>query len=83
MIKPDELAGVRTREDFVTVTRRLAASLNDSPEEWENPTLPRYLDALAAWIEDMDGFYERRGEIAPEIPWKVFAEIIVAAKYYE
>ena len=38
------------------------------PEEWENRDLPSYLEAIAAWVDDMDGYYRNLGEDSPTSP---------------
>ena len=82
---PQQLAGtVRSRDDFVVFVRALAAFRARRPDEWENPDLPRYLDALARWVEDMDGYYAGRGQPVPKQPsWRVLADILIAAAMYE
>lgn len=80
MTGSEDVAGVRTRADFVKLVRSLAA---DAGDEWENATLPRYLEALAAWVEDMDGFYHGQRRPVPEIAWQAVAEMMVAATLYE
>ena len=52
-----QLEDIQTREDLVAFVRALLADLveNADKAEWENPTLERYLEALAAWTEDLDG----------------------------
>ncbi len=73
-----------SRQDFVEFVRTLADQCRDRPEEWENRDLPTYLDAMAAWVEDMDGYYRNRGEAVPDPPtWKTLEDILQAAKVYE
>lgn len=53
----------------------------------ENNTVESYLDAVASWVEDMDGYYENMG-IANEVRldtmnWRVLADILIAATMYE
>lgn len=75
---------IRSREDFVSFVRMLLFDLRDNAEEWENNVLESYLEAIAAWVDDMEGYYQNRGEPVPEYPtWKTFAEILLAAKIYE
>jgi hypothetical protein len=80
-----EWAGdIRSREDFVQFARALAANLRENPDEWTNADLGAYLESLGAWVEDMEGYYQNRGEPAPEQPtWKTLGEILCAAKVYE
>jgi hypothetical protein len=80
----ERAAEIRDRGQFVQFARALVADLRDHPDEWTNHDLAAYLEALAAWAEDMDGYYQNRGEPTPEQPtWKTFGEILSAAKVYE
>jgi hypothetical protein len=75
---------VCSREDFVVFVKALSKDLRDNPATWENGTLERFLEALAAWIEDMDGYYLNQGKPVPQQPdWKVAADMLMAAKVYE
>lgn len=75
---------INSKEDFVDFVELLVSNLNKNPEEWTNKTLSEYLESLASWTEDMDGYYKNNGLPIPEnINWKVFANILVAAKMYE
>ena len=44
----DMVAKIETREDLATFVAALRRDLLGSPDDWENPTLERYLEALAA-----------------------------------
>lgn len=53
--------------------------------EWENETAYTFLQALAAWLEDSDGYYSNL-----KIPmdtstasWQLFADALQAAAIYE
>jgi hypothetical protein len=40
--------------------------------------------AMAGWIHDMDGHYQNTGQNLSELPpWRVFADILMAARIYE
>ena len=69
---------IRSREDFVAFVRALSADLYDNPETWENGSLERFLVALAACAENMNG------KPAPQKPdWQVVGDMLMAAKEYE
>lgn len=75
---------IRSREDFVEFAKALSKDLHDNPESWENATLERFLEAVGAWVEDMDGYYINQDKPVPLQPdWKVIGDILMAAKMYE
>jgi hypothetical protein len=72
------------KEDFVNFVELLALDLKNNPEEWANKTLSDYLESISSWTEDMEGYYRNNNIPIPEnINWKVFANILIAAKMYE
>ncbi|MDS0858033.1 hypothetical protein NUV25_09960 [Burkholderia pseudomultivorans] len=80
------VAEIKTREDFVDFMAAFVKSIR-SGEPIENNTVDSYLEAMASWVEDMDGYYENMG-IANEVKldtmnWRVLADIVVAATMYE
>ena len=80
----DKVNSISSREDLVSFVCDLCNSLRDDANSWENDTLERYLDALAAWINGIEGYYKNRGEVMIDTPsWKLIGEILLAAKYYE
>jgi hypothetical protein len=80
----DPTDAIYSREDFVAFVRSLARNFQDNPDEWENINIWSYLDALAAWTEDMDGLFHNTGQPLPtNIDWKLIARLLLAAKIYE
>ncbi|MBM4779663.1 MAG: hypothetical protein GQE15_18315 [Archangiaceae bacterium] len=62
----------------------MAADFQANRSKWENAEVDSFLLAAASWVEDMDGYYENRGEPVPKEPsWHVVADIFQAAKTYE
>jgi hypothetical protein len=75
---------IKTREDLAVFIEELLQDLQENSDSWENADLSRFLDALAAWTNSMEGFYKNNGRSLPIAPeWKTFAEMLVAAKMYE
>jgi hypothetical protein len=75
---------IQTRDDLVLFIHHLVQDLRTRPERWENTSLDAYLSAIAAWVQDMEGYYRNRGETAPHRPtWKYVGEILLAARIYE
>ncbi|MFE5080010.1 DUF7660 family protein [Streptomyces mirabilis] len=56
----------------------------DDGNSWDNGDLGGFLEALAAWIDDADGWY---GNVGRELPangdWSFFARALRAATTYE
>lgn len=75
---------IQTREDFLSFVRMLVRNLETKPDQWQNQDLPSYLGALAAWVEDMEGYYQNRKEVMPADPtWKTLGQILLASRVYE
>ena len=75
---------ISSKADFVNFVELLTSNLKHNPEEWTNKTLPEYLESISSWTEDMEGYYQNNDLPIPEnINWKVFANILIAAKMYE
>jgi hypothetical protein len=73
-----------SREELVKFLGEMADSIDEEPERWQNSNLPDFLNAWAAWLEDMDGFFLNRGEIVPTSPsWQLIAQMLLAARTYE
>ena len=80
----EQAINVQSRDDFVKFVQALLRDLRSGDTPWENATLDRFIEALAAWSNDMDGYYANRGEAAPAQPsWRLLAEILLAATMYE
>jgi hypothetical protein len=80
----EQVDEIRSRNDFTAFARALLKNLREHPEQWENNDLISYLDALSAWVEDMDGYYINRGEPVPEVSnWRVLGQMLLAARIYE
>ncbi|SDD43839.1 DUF7660 family protein [Niabella drilacis] len=79
-----KVENLNTKEDFIAFLELLIQDLRNNPNEWENKSLESYLEAAASWTEDMDGYYQNNNLPIPQnVNWKVFANILVAAKMYE
>ncbi len=70
--------------DVAQVVEAMLADLRAHPGDWENATLDRYLDALAALIDSVDSLLVNRGQKPPNRPnWRLVAELLVGATGYE
>ncbi|MET8504138.1 hypothetical protein ABZV60_05745 [Streptomyces sp. NPDC004787] len=75
---------VDSREDLVSFVSALHRSYVDRGESWDNTDLAGFLEALAAWIDDADGWYHNAGlELPADGDWRFFARALRAATVYE
>lgn len=73
------VAALRSDLEASCAEEQISPSSPYSPNArgWENPDLSRFLEAMHAWTEDM-------GERVPASPsWRIFADMLMAAKIYE
>lgn len=64
--------------------RHLAQDFQDHSDGWENRNPATYLEALAGWTADIDGFFNNRGETPPtQLSWKTLAQMLLVARVYE
>jgi hypothetical protein len=80
----ERVSKIKTKQDLGQFIAALRADLATNPERWENPTLDRFLQAMEAWIADMEGYYKNSGQAPADPPtWKTFGDILIAAAMYE
>ncbi|SNY17140.1 hypothetical protein SAMN05660659_01454 [Pseudomonas sp. LAMO17WK12:I6] len=80
----DQVEEIETKEDFANFLHAFRETLLRQPDEWENSTLERFLDAMEAWVHSMDGYAFNSGDVDVLRPsWKTFAKILSAASVYE
>jgi len=69
---------VKTRDDFIRFVGLLSVDADRHADEWTSATIGGLLDSLAVWLADTRG----RSEWS-DPSWKVFAEMLAAARVYE
>ncbi|WP_293938181.1 MULTISPECIES: DUF7660 family protein [Sphingobacterium] len=76
---------VTDRQSFIKFLDLLHKNLLQNPETWENKTLPDFLEALASYAEDIQGYYDNTDANvdAEKAAWSTFADIFKGAKVYE
>lgn len=80
----DQIESIETKEDFAEFLNVFRESLVSQPDEWENPTLEKFLDAMEAWVNSMEGYVINSGDTDVLRPsWRTFAKILSAASVYE
>lgn len=76
---------VKDRQTFIKFLELLLKDLQDNSQNWENKTLPDFLEALRAYTEDIQGYYDnmKLGVNANKPDWGTFADIFKGAIIYE
>lgn len=78
------LEDVNSKDDLACLVDQLRRDLESNPEAWENTDLVSFLEAMSAWLRDMDGYYQNRGELVLTSPtWRTIGEILLASRIYE
>lgn len=75
---------IKNKEDFVIFVRELKKDFENSSSKWENITIDTFLEALARWTEDSDGYYKNTNQPIPQNQdWKAIADMFMGGKMYE
>ncbi len=76
---------VTDRQTFIKFLNILRKDFLDNPEDWENKTLSDFLEALSAYTEDIQGYYDnmKQNVDANKADWQMFADLFKGAKIYE
>jgi hypothetical protein len=84
MEKPYEIE-VTDRESFIRFLELLHRNYLHNRAEWENSNLGSFLEAVTAYTQDIQGYYDNTNQnINANTPsWKIFADILKGAKIYE
>jgi hypothetical protein len=76
---------VTDRQSFIEFLDLLRKDFLENPKNWENKTLPDFLEALSAYTEDIQGYYNnmKQNVNADKADWSTFADILKGARIYE
>ncbi len=74
-----------TRTEFIEFLKDFRKGLEKNKETWENRTLEDFLEAMEAYTEDVQGFYDNmKMDVDADKPtWKNFKTILEGASIYE
>lgn len=74
-----------TRFEFIEFLKEFRKDLEDNKSNWENKTLEDFLEAMEAYTEDVQGFYDNmKLDIDANVPtWENFMTILKGASIYE
>ncbi len=83
-MSPRDTSGISSKEELAEFVGTLLRDYKTRGPEWENPDLPRYLEALQAWLEVSDRYYVNMNEDPAGIsPYRRVADALAAARIYE
>jgi len=76
---------VKDRKTFIQFLDLLWKDFLENPEDWENITVPDFIEAMEAYTDGIDGYYKNTNQDidAEKVSWKLFADIFLGAKVYE
>ena len=77
-----EYKEINTKEQLLSLIQGLSAK---EALAWENTSAKDFLEALGAWLEDADGFYNNLNidTDSTKPSWQLFADALQAATIYE
>ena len=73
------------RQSFIKFLSLLHNSYQRNKADWENVDLDSFLEAMARYAQDIQGYYDNTNQkVDANTPsWKIFADILLGAKIYE
>jgi len=79
---------VTTLSDLVVYLERLAASFEQTPDEWQNHDIGSYLEGIAAWLRATPTLPDVQAERARELEqarptWRGVANLFYVGSIYE
>lgn len=79
-----ELNAIKSKDEFISFLLKMQEDKKNNDSEWENKSIESYLEAIASWTEDMDGYYSNMNLSAPkDIDWSFIATLFYVGKIYE
>jgi len=76
---------VENRKEFIDFIEKMSRDLRENPENWENKSLEDFLEAVASYAADIQGYYDntKQNIDADKADWQTFADIFRGARIYE
>ncbi len=81
----DGTINIKDKKTFIEFVSKLHAEYKSNGKEWSVNTIDGFIENIAAYAEDIDGYYKNMGfEASPKTPtWRIFAQILKGATVYE
>ena len=75
---------ITTIDEFSIFIENLIKNHKQQGDDWENDNIEKYLNGVLAFMHNIDGYYEFRGEdVDLERPtWRIVARIFLAARIF-
>jgi hypothetical protein len=76
---------VQSRQQLIDHLLHLMDDFDGAGNHWQNRDIYTFLQAMAAWLNDCEGFYRNINKpIDVDQPsWQLFADLLSAAAVYE
>jgi len=72
---------IENKQEFEFFLKAFSNDFKSRKEEWENPNLERFLDAMERFLHDSNEQSINNINFTPS--WSLFAKIMIAASTYE
>ncbi|SDL48362.1 hypothetical protein SAMN05421823_106143 [Catalinimonas alkaloidigena] len=74
-----------TRIEFIAFLKAFRQDLEEGKPEWKNQTLEDFLEAMASYTEDIQGYYDTMNlnTDADVATWENFKTLLKGASMYE
>jgi hypothetical protein len=78
-------ASCQSRQQLIDHLYRLLDDFDAAGNQWENQDIDAFLKAMAAWLNDCEGYYRNTGQLVDvnTASWQIFADALSAATVYE
>jgi hypothetical protein len=75
----------QSRQQLIDHLFRLMDDFDGVGNHWQNQNLYSFLQALAAWLNDCEGYYRSTGQSidVEKASWQLVADALSAASVYE
>jgi hypothetical protein len=75
---------IQSKSEFIEFIILYRTYVSQNIKSIENDTLEKYLEAMEAFIQSSDNYYENNGiEMKTINPWRIFADLLMASLVYE
>lgn len=83
-MSPLDTSKISSKEELAQFVNALRRDYAKRGSDWENPDLPRFLDAFQACLEVSDRYYTNVKEDPASVsPYRRIADAFAAARIYE